>query len=139
MASEKLLSLLNDAIARELSVSIQYMWHHVMARGMRSPEIRDKIKDIAIVEMKHAEKIAERLDYLGGVPTTKPTSISVGGSIEEMIRQNVANEEEAIQLYRKIIKAAAAENDTTTRLLFEEILSDEEDHHNEFTTLLEAD
>jgi bacterioferritin len=139
MASEKLLNLLNDAIARELSVSVQYMWHHVMARGMRSPEIRDKLQEIAVVEMKHAEKIAERIDYLGGVPTTKPDSISVGGSIEEMIKQNAAKEEEAIRLYREIIKTAAEENDTTTRLLFEEILSDEEDHHNEFTTLLEAE
>ena len=139
MASQKLLGLLNDAIARELSVSIQYMWQHVMAIGMRSPEVRDKLQDIAVDEMKHAEKIAERLDYLGGVPTIKPTPINVGGSIEEMIKQDAAKEEDAIQLYRKIIKTASAENDTTTRLLFEEILSDEEDHHNEFTTLLEAE
>ncbi|OHE51915.1 MAG: ferritin [Thaumarchaeota archaeon RBG_16_49_8] len=139
MASQKLLGLLNDAIARELSVSIQYMWQHVMAIGMRSPEVRDKLQDIAVDEMKHAEKIAERLDYLGGVPTIKPTPINVGGSIEEMIKQDAAKEEDAIQLYRKIIKTAAAENDTTTRLLFEEILSDEENHHNEFTTLLEAE
>ena len=139
MASKKLLDLLNDAIAREISVSIQYVWHHVMATGMRSPEVRDKLREIAIQEMKHAEEIAERLDYLGGVPTTKPTPIDVGGTLKEMIKQDLNKEEEAIRLYKQIIKVAQNEDDTTTRLLFEEILSDEEDHHNEFSTLLEAD
>jgi len=74
MASE-LLELLNKAIAREIGVSVQYMWHHVMAMGMKSPEVKDIFEDIAIEEMKHAEKIAERLFYLGGTPTTKPTPL----------------------------------------------------------------
>ena len=110
-----------------------------MVQGMRSPEIQDRLRSIAIVEMKHAEKIAERLDYLGGVPTTKPTSIDVGKNLKEIITLNLKKEEEAITLYKNIIKVAASEGDTTTRLLMEEILSDEEDHHNEFGTLLEAE
>ncbi len=138
MASEKLLNLLNQAISQELSASIQYMWHHVMAIGMRSPEIRDKIRAISIVEMKHAEKIAERLDYLGGVPSTKPTPIDLGTNLEEIMQKNRTKEEGAINLYREIIKVASDEGDTTTRILFEEILSDEEDHHNEFDTLLQG-
>ena len=137
MASNKLLNLLNDAIASEISASIQYMWHHVMAKGMRSPEVRDKLRSISIVEMKHAENIAERLDYLGGVPTTKPTSVDVGSKLEDIIKQNVLKEEKAINLYKDIIKVAKDEDDTTTRRLFEDILADEEDHHNEFSTLLE--
>ncbi len=139
MASAKLLKLLNDAIARELSATVQYMWHHVMVQGMRSPEVQDKLREIAIVEMKHAEKIAERLDYLGGVPTTKPTQIDVGKNLKEIIKANLAKEQEAIDLYKEIIAVAAKERDTTTRLLFEEILSDEEDHHNTFGTMLAAD
>jgi bacterioferritin len=138
MASKKLLDLLNDAIAREVSASVQYMWHHVMAKGMRSPEVRDKIRGIAMVEMKHAEDIAERLDYLGGVPTTKPTPVDLGTKLEDIIAKNVVKEEEAITLYRDIIKVATDEGDITTRRLFEEILSQEEEHHNEFTTLLEG-
>ena len=138
MTSEKLMNLLNQAISQELSASIQYMWHHVMAIGMRSPEVRDKIREISIVEMKHAEKIAERLDYLGGVPSTKPTPIEIGTNLEDIIQKNKAKEEGAIKLYRDIIKVASDEGDTTTRLLFEEILSDEEEHHNDFSTLLEG-
>ncbi len=135
MASE-LLECLNKAIAREIGVSIQYMWQHVMAMGLKSPEIKDIFEDIAIAEMKHAEKIAERLFYLGGTPTTKPTPINVGISLEEMIENDLKAEDEAIELYRKIIDLASKEGDSTTRLLFEEILTAEEEHKHTFTILL---
>lgn len=136
MASENLKNLLNEAIAREIAVSIQYMWQHVMVKGINSETVGDVFRRIAIVEMKHAELIAERLDYLGGVPTTKPTKIEVDGSAENMLKKDVKAEEEAITLYRSIIKLADKEGDTTTRKLFEEILAQEEEHHNTFTTLL---
>ncbi len=134
--ADEYLELLNKAIARELGVSVQYMWHHVMAMGMESPEIKDIFKDIAIVEMKHAEDIAERLFYLGGTPTTKPTPIQVGGSLKEMIEVDLKAENEAIELYTKIIEMASEREDTTTRLLFEEILTAEEEHKHTFTILL---
>lgn len=136
--SKEMLELLNRAIARELAVSVQYMWHHVMAMGMKSPEVKDILKEIAIEEMKHAEKIAERLHYLGGVPTTKPTEIRVGGSLEGMIRDNLKAEREALVLYKQIIQVAEEEGDPTTRRLFEEILAEEEEHDNLFSRLLEA-
>jgi len=135
MASE-LLELLNKAIAREIGVSVQYMWHHVMAMGMKSPEVKDIFEDIAIEEMKHAEKIAERLFYLGGTPTTKPTPIKVGGSLKEMVEADLEAENEAIEMYRKIIDMASENEDSTTRLLFEEILTEEEEHKHTFTILL---
>ena len=134
--ADELLELLNKAIAREIGVSIQYMWQHVMAMGMKSPEIKDIFEDIAIVEMKHAEKIAERLFYLGGIPTTKPTQINVGDSLKEMIEFDLEAENEAIDLYTEIIKVADGEGDSTTRLLFEEILEEEEEHKHTFTILL---
>src|SRR4030067_1651961 len=135
MASE-LIELLNKAIAREIGVSVQYMWQHVMAIGMKSPEVKDMFEDIAIEEMKHAEKIAERLFYLGGIPTVKPSPIIVGGSLENMVEKDLEAENEAIELYRKIIDLAAEKEEPTTRLLFEEILTEEEEHKHTFTILL---
>ncbi len=137
MASEKLKGLLNQAIERELQVSIQYMWQHVQAVGIKSAAVEDIFRNIAITEMKHAEEIAERLSYLGSIPTTKPTPIFVGETLEEMIRNDVKAEQEAIALYKQVIKVAAEENDTTTRRLFEKILEAEEEHHDTFTKLLE--
>jgi bacterioferritin len=136
-ASSKLTDLLNQAIARELQVSVQYMWQHVMAKGLNSAEIADVFEEVAVAEMKHAEKIAERLFYFDVQPTTKPGPIETGGDIRHMLEVDAKAEVEAIDLYKEIIKQAAAENDSTTRLLFEEILADEEDHHDTFTTLLE--
>jgi len=137
MASKKLMELLNKGIARELQVSIQYMWQHVLAKGIESVAVEDIFREIAITEMKHAEEIAERLTYLGGTPTTKPHPIFVGGSLKEMLQTDVKAEEEAIALYKQAIKVAGKEGDSTTRRLFEEILSAEEGHHDTFTKLLE--
>jgi len=135
-ASAALTDMLQKAIAREIQVSVQYMWQHVMAKGLESAEIADVFEDVAITEMKHAEKIAERIFYFDVVPTTKPDPIKVGGSLREMLEADAAAEEEAIDLYKAIIKQAASEGDSTTRLLFEQILADEEAHHDTFTTLL---
>jgi bacterioferritin len=137
MASKKLMELLNKGIARELQVSIQYMWQHVLAKGIESVAVEDIFREIAITEMKHAEEIAKRLAYLGGAPTTKPNPIFVGGSLKEMLQTDVKAEEEAIALYKQTIKVAGKEGDSTTRRLFEEILGQEEGHHDTFTKLLE--
>lgn len=136
MADQRLLDILNRSIARELQVSTQYMWHHVMAVGLESPAVRDLFKDIAIQEMKHAEKFAERLDLLGGVPTTQPSPIMVGGDIRKMIQDDVVAEEEAVEMYREAIKIATEVDDPVTRLMYEEILESEEDHLKTFSDLL---
>ena len=78
MASKELQDMLNKGIAREIQVSIQYMWQHVLWKGVKGFAVKDELKEIAITEMKHAEAIAERLAYLGGKPTTKPDPIFVG-------------------------------------------------------------
>ena len=137
MASKELLDMLNGAIARELQVSIQYMWQHVQWSGVKGFAVQDELEKIAITEMKHAEAIAERLFYLGGIPTTKPTEIFVGETLKEMIERDIKDEENAITLYKTIIEQARKEKDQTTELLFMNILKDEEEHHDTFTTLLE--
>jgi bacterioferritin len=136
MASQKLLELLNKGISRELQVSIQYMWQHVQVTGIEGALVKDMFKETAIAEMKHAEALAERLDYLDGVPTTKPEPVFVGGSLIEMLTQDERNEEEAITLYKQAIQVASKEGDFTTRRLLEEILSEEEKHIDTFGKLL---
>jgi len=137
MASKKLLDMLNKAIAREMQVSIQYMWQHVQWSGVKGFAVQEELEKIAITEMKHAETIAERLFYLGGTPTTKPEPIFVGKTLKEMIRRDIKDEENAIELYKTIIEIAGKEGDVTTAFIFKEILEDEEDHHDTFTTLAE--
>jgi len=135
--SDKLKDLLNKAIARELQVSIQYMWQHVQVMGVKAVSVQDKFKSTAITEMKHAEKIAERLWYLGGVPTTKPAVIDVGKSLKDFLELDTKAEVEAIEMYQGIIELATKEKDITTAFMFKEILEDEEEHHDLFTTMFE--
>jgi len=136
-ASAELMELLNKAIARELQVVIQYMWQHVLWSGIKGFAVKEELQAIAIAEMKHAEMIAERLNYMGGMPTTKPEPIFVGSTLQEMIARDKQDEEAAIDMYRNIIDVAKKEGDSVTKTLFERILSDEEDHHDTFSTLLE--
>ncbi len=136
-ASKQLMELLNQAIGRELQVSIQYMWQHVQWSGVKAFAVKDELKKIAIQEMKHAEDIAERLAYLGGTPTTKPEPIVVGENLREMLTKDAKDEESAIAMYKKIIETADGEKDQVTKRLFQKILSDEEEHHDTFTSLLE--
>ena len=136
-ASDGLKQMLNDAIAREIQVSIQYMWQHVQVMGVKAVAVQAKFKETAVAEMKHAEKIAERLWYLGGAPTTKPSQIEVGKSLKEFLELDAKAEVEAVQMYRKIIETATKEGDVTTAFIFKEILEDEEEHHDLFTTMLE--
>ncbi|UCG29132.1 MAG: ferritin-like domain-containing protein [candidate division WOR-3 bacterium] len=137
MASKEMLDMLNKAIARELQVTIQYMWQHVMWKGVKGFSVKDELKSIGITEMKHAEEIAERLTYLGGTPTTKPEPIFVGGTLKEMIEHDKKDEEGAIQMYKDLIKMADKEGDEVTKRMFQKILADEEEHHDTFSGLLE--
>ena len=136
MADQRLLDILNRSIAGELQALIQYMWQHVMAVGIASPAVRDMFEEIAVDEMKHAEAFAERLDLLGGVPTTAPDPIAVGETLVQMLENDVKGEDGAIALYREGIRLAAEVNDPVTRLLFEKTLADEEEHQKAFRDLL---
>lgn len=138
MASKQLLELLNKAIAREIQVSVQYMWQHVQWAGVAHFSVKDELKKVAVAEMKHAEAIAERLFYLGGLPTTKPEPIFVGKTLKEMMAKDMKDEEGAIQLYKKTILLAEKEGDITTAQIFKKILQDEEDHHDFFQGILDG-
>ena len=135
MASQKLKDLMNKGLASEIQVTIQYMWQHVQWIGVEHYAVSEQFKEIAIQEMKHAEKIAERLWYLDGVPTTKPAPIQVGGEMWEMVDYDITAEQQAIDLYKEIMEVAMKEGDPTTRFIFEKILEEEEEHHDFFASL----
>jgi bacterioferritin len=136
MVSKELLEMLNKGIARELQVSIQYMWQHVMAKGIEGAVVENTFRQIAITEMKHAEILAERLVFLDGVPTLNSDTVHIGHTLDAMLKENVQAEEEAIDLYKRAIQLASKEGDYTTRRMLEEILSNEEEHLDKFSTLL---
>ncbi len=134
---EKIIKALNIDIGLELGAIIQYVMHEVMAEGMESPAIMDKFEDISKEEMKHLEKFAERVNYLGGVPNTKPNPVKVGGVLKKMMQDDLDGEYMAITTYKSHVKICEEIGDTTTRLMLEEILTDEEDHADTWETILQ--
>lgn len=136
MASKQLMNMFNKAIAREMQVAVQYMWQHVQYTDAKGAEARKLLKAIAIIEMKHAEKIADRLVYFGGIPTTKTDPVYVGKNPKEMLLTDKKDEQGAIKLYKEIIKLADKEGDTISSKLFKSILTDEEEHLDTFICLL---
>jgi len=141
-ATSDYFELLNKAVSREIQVSIQYMLQHgKMEKLMRKviPEniLLDKttyeavgkfLREFAIMEMKHAASVMERIYYLGGSATTKSSKPNIGNSLSEFAKYGLKAEEEALELYRNIIDAAGKIEDWETRELFEKIYSDEEKH-----------
>ena len=134
---EKIIKALNIDIGLEIGAIIQYIMHEVMAEGMESPAIMEKFESIAREEMQHLEKFADRVNYLGGIPNTKPAPVKVGGVIKKMMQDDLNGEYTAIKTYKSHIKMCEEIGDTTTRLMLEEILTDEEEHADTWETILQ--
>lgn len=134
--NKKIIDALNLDRSNELAAIIQYMGHHYEADGMESPAIIEIFKKTSIDEMKHAEKLGERIAYLGGEPVQKPTTIVRGGELKKMIQDDLTAENDAIKRYKEHIVLCEKEGDPTTKRMLEEILADEEDHANQWETVL---
>jgi bacterioferritin len=134
--SQKVIDLLNEARSRELTAITQYMAQHYELEDRDFGKLATKVKEIAIVEMKHAEKLAERILFLKGEPTSKPdASAKKGQQIPDMLSTDVALEAQAIKMYNEASVICAAEKDQISKELFEELLKEEEDHLNTFENI----
>ncbi|MBI5233551.1 MAG: ferritin [Deltaproteobacteria bacterium] len=120
----------------ELSAIIQYMGHHYEADGVDSAAVMDIFRQTAIDEMRHAEILAERIVYLGGVPVQRPAEIKRGGALQDMIKDDLDAENGAIKRYKEHIKLCERHGDVVTRRILEDILIQEEGHADTWETLL---
>jgi bacterioferritin len=131
--SQKVIDLLNKARSRELTAISQYMSQHYELEDTDFGKLASKFKEIAITEMKHAEKLAERILFLNGEPTSKPDALTKKGQqIAGMLATNMALESAAIKMYNEAAAVCAAEKDQISKELFDDLLKDEEDHLNYF-------
>ena len=131
--SQKVITLLNEARARELAAISQYMVQHYELEDADFGKLAGKMKEIAIQEMKHAEALAERILFLKGEPTTKPDAVAKKGQeIGDMLKTDVALETQAIKMYNDASVACAAAKDQISKQLFEKLLGEEEEHLNIF-------
>ena len=126
---KKVIDLLNAARAREIAAIQQYMAQHYELEDKGYGKLAKKIKEIAIVEMKHAEKLADRILFLDGVPEYKPDSMpKKGDDIPKLLATDIGIETKAVDMYNEAAGICAAEKDQGSKELFEELIADEEDH-----------
>jgi len=132
--NEKVIELLNQARARELTAIVQYLAQHYQLEDRDFGGLAGKIKEIGIEEMKHAEALAERILFLGGVPTTKPDAKIVANQneIADMLKTDIALEAAAVKMYNNASVVCAREKDQISKELFEKLLGEEEVHLDYF-------
>ena len=131
--NKRVIEILNQARSRELGAISQYMIQHYELEDKDYGKLASKLKEIAIAEMKHAEKLADRILFLNGEPLSRPAGEAVKGQeITDMLKTNIALETDAIALYNEAAALCAAEKDQVSKELFDDLLKDEEEHLNTF-------
>jgi bacterioferritin len=127
--NEKILAVLNDLLSDELTAISQYMVHTEMCDNWQFEKLGKVVEERAITEMKHAEKLIDRLLFLDGIPVVSNLKkINIGAKVEVQLANDLVAELGAVQGYNAGIKQAVEAGDNGTRDLLEEILEDEEEH-----------
>jgi len=140
---EKVIALLNEALATELVCVLRYKQHYFLARGIQAEPVAQEFAEHAAEEQAHADRIAQRITQLGGDPDFNPSGLASrsaseyveGGALVQMIEDNLVAERIAIDTYHEAIRFVG-EKDSTTRRMLEDILAAEEEHANELADLL---
>jgi bacterioferritin len=133
----KVIDALNAARAGELTAIMQYMEAHYEMEDRQFSKLAKVMKDIAIQEMKHAEKLAERVLFLGGTPVSKPDGEAKKGlEIESVLKISAGLESKTIKRYNESIQLCAKEGDDGSKHVFESLLADEEIHLDTFENTL---
>ncbi len=142
---EGAIELLQSALATEIVCVLRYTMNSISVAGISSKSVAIEFQEHANDEREHMMKLAERIDQLGGTPNFDPkglasrsaTEYGTGGTLVEMVRENLLAELIAIEHYTDLI-SYFSDKDPTTRLLLEHILADEEEHATDMRDLLIA-
>ena len=129
---EKVIEFLNVALKNELTAINQYWLHYRMLDNWGVARLAHFEREESIDEMKHADKLADRVLFLGGLPNFQLLGrLRVGETVEEILKADLAIEEEAIPLLRDAIAHSESVRDYVSRDLFSDILESEEHHVDE--------
>jgi bacterioferritin len=128
---EKLIKVLNELLADELTAISQYMVHSEMCDTWGYEKLHKAIEKQAIDEMHHAEWLIQRILFLEGMPVvTRLNEMRIGNSVSEMVSNDQEAELGAIRAYNAGIQLAGEVSDQSTADLLTTILKMEEGHHD---------
>ncbi|HEY3122894.1 MAG TPA: ferritin-like domain-containing protein [Thermoanaerobaculia bacterium] len=140
---EKVVAVLNEALATEIVCVLRYKRHYFMATGIHANAVAEEFQQHATEEQGHADRIAGRITQLGGEPNFNPDGLSSrshsqyveGESLVDMIKEDLVAERIAIESYGEIVRFLG-DGDITSRRMMEEILEVEEEHADDLRDLL---
>lgn len=141
---ERVLQVLNEALATEIVCTLRYKRHYYTATGLYSEPVAAEFLEHAQEEQEHADRLAQRIVQLGGEPDFNPDTLTrrshaqYDASVDliEMIKEDLVAERVAIASYTEIAQWLG-EGDPTTRRVFEDLLAQEEEHADDLRGLLE--
>lgn len=141
---ERVIEVLNEALATELVCVLRYKRHYYTASGLSAAPVAAEFLQHATEEQAHADQIALRITQLQGSPNFDPDGLATRSHAEydasddllDMVREDLIAERIAIESYSEIISWLGT-NDPTTRRMLEDILSVEEEHADDLLSILE--
>lgn len=140
---ERVITVLNEALATELVCVLRYKRHHYMAQGINAASVAAEFLVHAGEEQGHADQIAARIVQLQGEPDFDPATLVqrshaeyvAGTTLVEMITEDLVAERVAIASYIEMCRWIG-DTDITTRRMLEGILAVEEEHADDLLTFL---
>lgn len=126
--SPKVIEVLQEALKAELTAINQYFVHAEMCEHWGYHRLSEATKKEAIDEMKHAEKLLERILFLEGMPNMDLFKVNVGETVPKQLENDLALELDAVRRYNEGIKTCREQGDNGSRDLLQELLENEEQH-----------
>jgi bacterioferritin len=141
---DRVIEVLNEALATEIVCVLRYKRHYFTARGIHSQAVAAEFLQHATEEQGHADQIALRITQLQGEPNFDPEGLTTrshaqydaSATIPEMLKEDLVAERIAIESYSEVIRWLG-DNDVTTRRMLETILAVEEEHADDLLNLME--
>ena len=126
---DQVIQNLNETLKNELTAVNQYWLHYRMLDNWGVHKLAEFERHESIDEMKHADRLAERILFLEGLPNFQMLGrLRVGENVEEILRADLELEREAVAQLKDAIAQAETVRDYVSRDLFTEILANEEEH-----------
>lgn len=136
--NDEIIDLLNQLLTNELTSINQYFAHAKICENWGLLSLAKKIRDESIDEMRHAERVIDRILYFEGMPNLQRLGkVNVGQTVREQIELDLALEHEAITFLNDGIERARSRGDHGTFELLTAILKDEEEHTDWLETQLD--
>ncbi len=136
ISRDRLAELLNEDLSREYQAIIGYVVYSQVLKGAEFMNIADQLAIHAKQELDHALIISRQIDYLGKMPTVTPLPVKTSESAKDMLRFDLANENDTIRNYRERVGQCEALGEFALAEQIRQILVDEQDHQIDLATAL---